>query len=136
MKIAVLGTGRVGGRLASKLVEFGHAVTLGSRTADNATATEWAGETGGAHGTFAAAAAGSMHADDHAAGTSRAEGDWIETEVNSMDKNGCHCGGHLRLGDHDLGCRWRGCRRYRPDHRIQHSAGRPCRSGRIEDRLR
>ncbi|WP_406234592.1 NADPH-dependent F420 reductase [Nocardia sp. NBC_01009] len=57
MKVAVLGTGEVGRRLASKLVELGHAVTLGSRTADNAAATAWAGETGGAHGTFAEAAA-------------------------------------------------------------------------------
>ncbi|QIS16708.1 NADPH-dependent F420 reductase [Nocardia arthritidis] len=57
MKIAVFGTGEVGRRLASKLVELGHAVTLGSRTADNAAASEWARETGGAHGTFADAAA-------------------------------------------------------------------------------
>ncbi|WP_433196763.1 NADPH-dependent F420 reductase [Nocardia sp. CA-107356] len=57
MKVAVLGTGQVGRRLAGKLVELGHAVTLGSRTADNAAATEWARETGGDHGTFADAAA-------------------------------------------------------------------------------
>ncbi|MFE7796652.1 NADPH-dependent F420 reductase [Nocardia sp. NPDC057440] len=57
MRVAVLGTGEVGRRLASKLVELGHAVTLGSRTADNAAAATWAGETGGAHGTFAQAAA-------------------------------------------------------------------------------
>ncbi|MEV0771606.1 NADPH-dependent F420 reductase [Nocardia salmonicida] len=56
MRIAVLGTGQVGRRLASKLVEVGHTVTMGSRTADNADATAWAAETGGTHGTFADAA--------------------------------------------------------------------------------
>lgn len=59
MRVAVLGTGQVGRRLASKLVEVGHTVTMGSRTADNADAAAWAAETGGAHGTFAEAAAAS-----------------------------------------------------------------------------
>ncbi|MEV6063973.1 NADPH-dependent F420 reductase [Nocardia asteroides] len=59
MRVAVLGTGQVGRRLASKLVEVGHTVTMGSRTADNADAAAWAAETGGAHGTFADAAAAS-----------------------------------------------------------------------------
>ncbi|MFI5500162.1 NADPH-dependent F420 reductase [Nocardia asteroides] len=59
MRVAVLGTGQVGHRLASKLVELGHTVTMGSRTADNADAAAWAAETGGAHGTFADAAAAS-----------------------------------------------------------------------------
>lgn len=58
MKIAVLGTGEVGRRLAGKLVAVGHEVTLGSRTADNAAAIEWATATDAAHGTFAQAAAG------------------------------------------------------------------------------
>ncbi|MFZ3473896.1 NAD(P)-binding domain-containing protein [Streptomyces sp. 4.24] len=57
MRIAVLGTGEVGRQPAGKLVDLGHQVTLGSRTADNADAARWAGETGGAHGTFADAAA-------------------------------------------------------------------------------
>ncbi|MFF2085575.1 NADPH-dependent F420 reductase [Nocardia sp. NPDC058176] len=57
MRVAVLGTGQVGRRLASKLIEVGHVVTMGSRTADNADAAAWAAETGGAHGTFADAAA-------------------------------------------------------------------------------
>ncbi|MDQ0936011.1 NADPH-dependent F420 reductase [Streptomyces turgidiscabies] len=57
MRIAVLGTGEVGRRLAGKLVSLGHKVTMGSRTADNADATQWASETGGAHGTFADACA-------------------------------------------------------------------------------
>jgi predicted dinucleotide-binding enzyme len=56
MKIAVLGTGEVGRRLAGKLVSLGHDVTLGSRTADNADATQWAAENSGRHGTFADAA--------------------------------------------------------------------------------
>jgi hypothetical protein len=35
MKIAVLGTGPVGNTIGSKLIELGHAVMMGSRTADN-----------------------------------------------------------------------------------------------------
>ncbi|MEV5970566.1 NAD(P)-binding domain-containing protein [Streptomyces sp. NPDC051921] len=58
MRIAVLGTGEVGRRLASKLVSVGHEVTLGSRSADHTGAKEWAAEHHSAHGTFAAAAAG------------------------------------------------------------------------------
>jgi predicted dinucleotide-binding enzyme len=57
MKIAVLGTGEVGRRLASRFVEVGHEVVLGSRTADNADAKAWAAQTGAPHGTFADAAA-------------------------------------------------------------------------------
>lgn len=57
MQIAVLGTGEVGRRLATKLVSLGHEVTMGSRTADNAEAVKWAAEHGGGHGTFADAAA-------------------------------------------------------------------------------
>ncbi|MFJ5828833.1 NADPH-dependent F420 reductase [Streptomyces sp. NPDC093089] len=57
MQIAVLGTGEVGRRLATKLVSLGHEVTMGSRTADNAEAVKWAEEHGGGHGTFADAAA-------------------------------------------------------------------------------
>ncbi len=57
MKIAVLGTGEVGRRLGSRLAGLGHQVTLGSRTAGNAAAAEWARASGGGHGTFADAAA-------------------------------------------------------------------------------
>ncbi|MFG3037924.1 NADPH-dependent F420 reductase [Streptomyces sp. NPDC048330] len=57
MHIAVLGTGEVGRRLATKLASLGHEVTMGSRTADNAEAVKWAEEHGGGHGTFADAAA-------------------------------------------------------------------------------
>lgn len=42
MKMAVLGTGEVGQRIATKLVELGHEVRMGSRTADNAKGSAWA----------------------------------------------------------------------------------------------
>jgi hypothetical protein len=59
MKIAILGTGEVGRSIAGKLVEVGHEVRLGSRTADHEGATAWANEAGdrASHGTFADAAA-------------------------------------------------------------------------------
>ena len=58
MKIAILGTGDVGSHLASSLVGLGHEVRMGSRTAENAKAMEWARVTGlkASHGTFADAA--------------------------------------------------------------------------------
>lgn len=46
MKIGVLGTGMVGTTLASKLVELGHEVTMGSREAGNPAALDWAGQAG------------------------------------------------------------------------------------------
>ncbi|MFF2315635.1 NADPH-dependent F420 reductase [Arthrobacter sp. NPDC058097] len=46
MRIAVLGTGVVGRTLAGKLVESGHDVVLGSRTATNEAAVRWATEAG------------------------------------------------------------------------------------------
>jgi predicted dinucleotide-binding enzyme len=59
MRVGVLGTGSVGKAIGTKLVELGHEVTMGSRTADNLQAVEWAGAAGegAAHGTFADAAA-------------------------------------------------------------------------------
>ena len=59
LKIAILGTGEVGSHLASSLVDLGHVVMIGSRTAENASATEWARLKGprASHGTFADAAA-------------------------------------------------------------------------------
>ena len=59
MKIGILGTGVVGRTLGTKLAALGNDVTMGSRTAGNETAAEWAHTTGGAagHGTFADAAA-------------------------------------------------------------------------------
>jgi predicted dinucleotide-binding enzyme len=60
MRIAVLGTGTVGRTIGSKLVELGHEVTMGSRTADNENAREWVATAGGgaAQGTFEDAASG------------------------------------------------------------------------------
>jgi 8-hydroxy-5-deazaflavin:NADPH oxidoreductase len=59
MNVAVLGTGRVGQTIGSKLVELGHEVTMGSRSADNEDASTWAeaAGSGAGHGTFADAAA-------------------------------------------------------------------------------
>jgi predicted dinucleotide-binding enzyme len=58
MKIAVLGTGTVGRALASRLVELGHPVRMGSRTADHEGVRDWAAGAGelGSAGTFADAA--------------------------------------------------------------------------------
>lgn len=58
MKIAVLGTGMVGNVIAAKLVQLGHEVKMGSRTANNANAAEWAKANGtkASQGTFADAA--------------------------------------------------------------------------------
>jgi predicted dinucleotide-binding enzyme len=58
MRIAVLGTGGVGRTIATKLVELGHEVTMGSRSAGSEGLREWLGEAGDAAsgGTFADAA--------------------------------------------------------------------------------
>ncbi len=58
MRIGVFGTGIVGRTLGGKLVELGHEVRMGSRTADNERAAEWAAQAGpmASHGTFADAA--------------------------------------------------------------------------------
>lgn len=60
MRIAVFGTGSVGRTIATKLVELGHEVAMGSRSADSEGLREWLAEAGeGARGgTFAAAADG------------------------------------------------------------------------------
>lgn len=60
MRIAVLGTGTVGRTIGTKLVELGHEVTMGSRTADNENAREWVAAAGGgsAQATFEEAASG------------------------------------------------------------------------------
>jgi hypothetical protein len=59
MRIGVLGTGRVGKTIATKLVALGHEVMMGSRTAGNETAAEWvtSAGSGASQGTFADAAA-------------------------------------------------------------------------------
>jgi len=58
-RIAVLGTGTVGDTVGSKLVELGHQVMMGSRTAGNEKAQAFAAKHGGkaGAGTFADAAA-------------------------------------------------------------------------------
>ena len=58
MKVAVLGTGRVGTTLGSKLIELGHEVRMGSREAGNAKAVGWveSAGSGASQGTFADAA--------------------------------------------------------------------------------
>jgi len=59
MKIAVLGSGMVGQTIGSKLVELGHEVRMGSRTATNEKAGTWSKQAGdkASHGTFEDAAA-------------------------------------------------------------------------------
>ena len=59
MKIGVLGTGMVGRSIATKVADLGHDVMMGSRTADNEAAAEWAAAagSGASPGTFADAAA-------------------------------------------------------------------------------
>ncbi len=58
MKIGVLGTGTVGRTIATKLVELGHEVTMGSRSAGSEPLRGWLEDVGGAArgGTFADAA--------------------------------------------------------------------------------
>ncbi len=58
MKIGVLGTGMVGSTIGSKLVKAGHDVKMGSRSAANEKAAEWAKGAGAkaSTGTFADAA--------------------------------------------------------------------------------
>ena len=59
MRIGILGTGVVGQTIGSKLVQLGHDVMLGSRTATNDKAAKWVADNGdhAKQGTFADAAA-------------------------------------------------------------------------------
>jgi predicted dinucleotide-binding enzyme len=59
MRIGVLGTGMVGRSIATKLVELGHDVMMGSRTAHNEPAGEWVAVAGSnsSRGAFADTAA-------------------------------------------------------------------------------
>src|SRR4029450_7281414 len=59
MKIAILGTGMVGNAIATKLVQLGHQIMVGSRTANSDAGKEWLKSVGGKGqlGTFADAAA-------------------------------------------------------------------------------
>ena len=58
MKIAVLGTGMVGNAIATKLVQLGHQVMMGSRTDNNEKASAWVKQnsSNASQGTFADAA--------------------------------------------------------------------------------
>ena len=58
MKIAILGTGMVGVSIGTKLIELGHKVKMGSRSADNPKAREWVEKNkySASQGTFAEAA--------------------------------------------------------------------------------
>jgi 8-hydroxy-5-deazaflavin:NADPH oxidoreductase len=58
MKIGILGTGMVGKAIGTKLVQLGHSVKMGSRTANNEKAAEWVKASGAnaSQGTFADAA--------------------------------------------------------------------------------
>jgi predicted dinucleotide-binding enzyme len=60
MRIGVLGTGAVGRAIATKLMQLGHEVTMGSRSADSEALAEWTSEAGedARGGSFAEAAAG------------------------------------------------------------------------------
>ena len=59
MRIGILGTGSVGQTIASALIQRGHDVKLGSRSATNEKAAEWVKQNGehASQGTFADAAA-------------------------------------------------------------------------------
>ena len=54
MRVAVLGTGTAGRTLATKLVELGHDVRMGSRSAMNESAVDWVEEAAGLSGGAAA----------------------------------------------------------------------------------
>jgi predicted dinucleotide-binding enzyme len=58
MKLGVFGTGVVGSTIGTKLVQLGHEVKMGSRTADNPKAAEWVKANGAkaSQGTFSDAA--------------------------------------------------------------------------------
>jgi predicted dinucleotide-binding enzyme len=55
MRIGILGTGIVGSTIGTKLVQLGHQVKMGSRTADNPKVSEWVKASGAnaSQGTFA-----------------------------------------------------------------------------------
>jgi predicted dinucleotide-binding enzyme len=71
MRVAVLGTGPAGRAIATRLLQLGHEVTMGSRSADGEALGEWLTEAGnGAKGgTFAEAAADSELVFNCTAGT-------------------------------------------------------------------
>lgn len=58
MKLGILGTGMVGNAISSKLIQLGHEVKMGARSADNEKAAEWVKQNGSkaSQGTFKDAA--------------------------------------------------------------------------------
>ncbi len=71
MRVAVLGTGSVGRAIATRLLQLGHEVTMGSRSADGEALGEWLAAAGddAKGGTFAEAAAASELVFNCTAGT-------------------------------------------------------------------
>jgi len=98
MRVGVLGTGMVGKAIGGKLVELGHEVRMGSRSAGGEAATDWVGEMGegASEGTFADAAGfgelvfnctPGMHAAEalEAAGAENLAGKVVVDVSNSLD---------------------------------------------------
>jgi predicted dinucleotide-binding enzyme len=100
MKFAVLGTGGVGSTIASKLIELGHEVMMGSRDPNNENARSWAEGAGTSahHGSFEDAArfgeivfnctAGSASLEAlHAAGAANLNGKLLVDLANPLDSS-------------------------------------------------
>jgi len=88
MKIAVLGTGMVGDTIGSRLIELGHEVKMGSRTADNEKAKAFVAKNEGkaSSGTFAEAAAFGEIIFNCTAGAGSIEALKMADEANINDK--------------------------------------------------
>lgn len=88
MKIAVLGTGTVGDTIGSKLVELGHEVKMGSRTADNEKAKAFVAKhkERASAGTFSDAAAFGEIIFNCTAGVASVEALQMAGEANLADK--------------------------------------------------
>ena len=88
MKIAVFGTGSVGETLGSKLIELGHEVKMGSRTAHNEKALAWVKKAGpkASTGTFADAANGADLIVNATLGTGTIEAFKMAGEANTAGK--------------------------------------------------
>lgn len=116
MRIAILGTGQVGRTLGTKLAALGHEVRMGSRSADNEHAAQWAAEAGegASHGTFADAAefgealfnctAGGYSLDAlRAAGNDNIEGKILVDVANPLDFSAGFPPRLTIVNDHSLG---------------------------------
>jgi predicted dinucleotide-binding enzyme len=96
MQIGVLGTGPVGQAIATRLVELGHDVTMGSRDPANETAAGWARAHGAASGDFRQAADGAevvvnatagSHSPDAVAQADPGSGTVLVDVSNALDGN-------------------------------------------------